>query len=94
MTLIKPQSTPWTLKSLLQATGLALAGMMITMQLNAWKLWPDIPWSFLVLPGLIGSGFLAMRHPGTGLLTTLLFFPLLLVMMFYVAACLPLQPGR
>ena len=86
------RSSGWTLKSLLLATGLAIAGMMISMQLYEWHLWPDAGWSFLLVPAIGGSVFLAIRHPGTSLLTTFVFFPLLLVLMFYAGACLPLQP--
>ena len=88
----KSERESWTLKSVLQAAGLAIAGMMITLQLQTWNLWPDIEWSFLVVPAVVGSGFLVIRHPGTGLVTALLFFPVLLFVMFYVGACLPLQP--
>jgi hypothetical protein len=86
----QPQS--WTARSLLIAIGLALAGMMMAIQLMTWKLWPDVEWSFLVVPAVVASVFLALRHPGTGLLTALVFFPLLLFLMFYAAACLPLAP--
>ncbi len=87
-----PQSGRWTIQSLLIAIGFALAGMMVTMQLMAWRLWPDIEWSFLVVPAIIASVFLALRHPGNGILTAFVFFPLLLFLMFYSAACLPLAP--
>lgn len=86
-----PQSQGWTLRSVLVATGLSLAGMMIAVQLDLWHLWPDIEWSFLIIPALGGSLFLALRHPGTGLLTTFVFFPLLLALLFYAGACFPLS---
>ena len=86
------QAKGWTAHSLLVALGIGLAGMMMAMQLALWNLWPDIEWSVLVVPAILASVFLALRHPGTGLLTTFVFFPLLLFVMFYSAACLPLAP--
>ena len=88
------QPRGWTLRSIVIAIGFSLAGMMVAMQLMEWRLWPDIEWSFLVVPAIISSLFLAMRHPGTGLLTMFVFFPVLLFVMFYAAACLPLGPLR
>ena len=85
------RSGGWTLKSVLLATGFSLVGMMIALQLYQQHLWPEIAWSFLWVPAIGGSLFLAKRHPGTGLLTTLVFFPLLIVLMFYAAACFPLS---
>jgi hypothetical protein len=78
----------------MSATGFALAGMMVALQMTAWHVWPDIAWSFLVAPAIMASVVLALRHPGTGLLTAFVFFPLLLFLMFYAAACLPLAPTR
>jgi hypothetical protein len=83
----------WTLRGVLQATGFAIAGMMVAMQLQQWRLWPDGDWSFLLLPAIGASVFLAKRYPGTGLLTVFVFFPLLVMLMFYAVACLPLGPG-
>jgi hypothetical protein len=82
----------WTWSSVLQAAGLATAGMMIALQLTQWHLWPDIEWSFLFVPAALGSAFLALKHPGTSLLATFLFFPLLMFFMFLAGACLPLGP--
>lgn len=82
----------WTVRSLATAVGFALAGMMVAMQLMTWHLWPDVPWSFLVVPAVAASVFLALRHPGTGWLTTFVFLPLVLFLMFYAAACIPLAP--
>ena len=89
----KPSSKDWTLRSIAIAVGFALAGMMVAMQLMTWSLWPDIPWSFLVVPAVVASVFLALRHPGSGVLTMFVFFPLVLFLMFYAAACLPLGPS-
>jgi hypothetical protein len=84
-------SDGWTLKSIAIAAGVSLAGMMIVLQLIQWHLWPEMGWSYLVIPAMGGSVFLALKHPGTGLLTTFVFFPLLLVLMFYAGACFPLS---
>lgn len=84
--------TGWTLRSIATAVGFALAGMMAAMQLMEWGFWPDIPWSFLVVPAAVASVFLALRHPGTGWLTVFVFFPVLLFLMFYASACIPLAP--
>lgn len=89
----KPSSRDWTLRSIAIAVGMALAGMMAALQLTEWRLWPDVPWSFLVVPAVGASVFLALRHPGTGVLTVFVFFPLLLFLMFYAAACIPLAPA-
>jgi hypothetical protein len=88
------RSPGWTARSVLIATALALAGMMIALQMMVWGVWPSIDWSFLIVPAIGASIFLAIRHPGTGLLTTFVFFPLLVFLMFYAAACLPLAPIR
>jgi len=80
----------WTLQSVVIATAMAMAGMFVALKLMAWRLWPDVQWSFLVVPAIVASVFLALRHPGTGWLTALVFFPLLLFVMFYVGACLPI----
>ena len=82
------------MKSLLQAAGVAIAVTMIGIQLYHWGIWPDVPWSFVVVPALVGSAFLALRHPGHRLLTAFLFFPLLVLLVFYVGACFPLGPSR
>jgi hypothetical protein len=76
----------------LLATGFAVVGMMIAMQLYVWQLWPDPSWTFLIVPAAFSSVYLALRHPGTSLLTTLIFFPLLVMFLFYAGACLPLEP--
>jgi hypothetical protein len=68
--------------------------MMIVMQLMVWGVWPSNDWSFLIAPAVGASIFLAIRHPRTGLLTAFVFFPLLVFLMFYSAACLPLAPIR
>lgn len=80
----------WTFRSIAIATGLAFAGMMITMQLMEWQLWPEDDWTFLLVPAVLSSVFLAVRHRGTAILTAVVFFPLLVFVMFYAAACLPL----
>ena len=87
-------SKSWTLRSIGVAVGFAMAGMMVAMQLMAWGLWPGVEWSFLVVPAVVASVLLALRHPGTGLLTAFVFFPVLLFLMFHTAACLPLAPIR
>lgn len=83
----------WTFRSVLTAIGLAIAGMMITLQLVQWHVWPD-DWSALVVPAIIASIFFALRHPGTNLLTALVFFPLVVTLMFYAGACFPLGPTQ
>jgi len=89
------QDRGWTVKSLLLATGSAIVTMMIALQLWAWHLWRDDEgWSFVFVPAIVGSVVLAVRHPGRGLLTVLLFFPVLAVLMFFAGACLPLGPAK
>ena len=85
------RSQGWTLRSVLLATGISFAGMMIALQLYQRQLWPDIDWSYLWVPAIGGSLVLAKRHPGTRLLTIFVFFPLLIVLMFYTAACFPIS---
>ena len=84
----------WTFRSIAIATGLAFAGMMMTMQLMEWQLWPQGDWTFLLVPAVLSSVFLAIRHRGTGLLTAFVFFPVLVFVMFYAAACFPLAPSQ
>jgi len=76
----------------LTATGISVIGMMLTLQLHRWHWWPDDDWSFLLVPAFIGSLFLALKHPGTNLLTTFVFLPLVVALLFYAGACIPLAP--
>jgi len=69
---------------------MAFVAMLLALQLHRWNLWPDAPWSFVLVPAAFGSAYLALTRPGNNLLTTLVFFPMLVALMFYAGACLPL----
>lgn len=89
----KRGSAGWTAKSAGMAA-IASVSVMVLFQLLAESGWGrDLVWAPLIVPALAGTAVLAIRHPGTWLLSALLYFPGAVFVLYWLAFLMAVRSG-
>lgn len=82
---ITPANGDWSAKTVTTAFIIAAVMLVLTLAMARQRLWPDLAWSELVVPGLAGAVYLAWKHPRHRILPFAVFLPVCLFVLFLLA---------
>jgi hypothetical protein len=86
-------SEGWTAKSFGMAFVASTALVLVFQQLAEMGIGRDLIWTPLLIPSLVGAIVLAVRHPGTWLLSLLLYFPSMVFVLYWLAFLMAVRSG-
>lgn len=75
----------WSAKTVITAFLFAALTLVVTVAMARKGMWPDLAWSELAIPGLVGAIYLAWRHPNHRVLPFAVFLPVCLFALFLLA---------
>ena len=82
---IPPANDDWSAKTVITAFVIAVLLLALTIALARRGMWPDLAWSELAVPGLVGAVYLAWKHPKHRILPFAVFLPVCLFVLFLLA---------
>ena len=75
----------WSARTVITAFVIAALMLVFTIAMARRRLWPDLAWSELAIPALVGALYLAWRHPAHRILPFAVFLPVCLFALFLLA---------
>ena len=75
----------WSSKTVITAFLIAALMLVLTVAMARRGMWPDLAWSELAVPGLVGALYLAWRYPKHRVLPFAVFLPVCLFALFLLA---------